>query len=300
MTAQQTNLVRSVVEGASHLQRAQYRDPVSGRRAVEPLSGDELTRFSSAWSKGPVACIRAMNRALALVDEPRRLTRYVEAAFDLELLMDRRSKTSDVERDLVGVPSYLTDGYTDLGIHTSLDRAPRRQKILVDKERLRPDLVCTRRRALSELGRWEARAVELECVLRGLAQSLRESAGYDEASPQGRVRDTTVRLSESIAERSVSCRHLAILFQLRLQEAGLGSRLMKGKLQLYSLKLKHAWNVVQEGELFALVDAAFGEDDVPFVLVGNGPAEVYNRAAEMSRIYSPSPDSFHRYQIRAA
>lgn len=300
LNAQQTNLVRSVVGGTGHLQKPPFRDPVTGRKAVAPLSPDELDRFGAAWSNGPVACIRAMNRALGLVHEPRRLTRYVEAAFDLELLMDRRSKTMVMERDLVGVPSYLTDGYTDLGIHTSLGRAPRRQKILVDKERLRADLVCTKRRALQELGRWEARAVELESVLRGLAESLRESAGYDESVAQTRGRDTTVRLSESIAERSVSCRHLAILYQLRLQEAGISSQLVKGKLHLYSLKLKHAWNVVQEGDGFALVDVAFGEEEAPCVLVGNGPAEVYAKATALNRLYHPSPDAFHRYQIRVA
>jgi hypothetical protein len=298
MSAQQTNLVRSVVERTGHLETPAFRDPLTGRRAVEPLSRDELDRFSSVWSDGPVACIRAMNRALGLVEEPRRLTRYIEAAFDLELLMDHRQKSTAAERELVGVPSYLTDGYTDLGIRTSLGPSQGRQKILVDKERLRPDLVCTKRRALQDLGKWEARAVELEAVLRRLAQSLRESAGYDEGGAQNRARDATVRLSESIAERSVGCRHLAILFQLRLQEAGLSSRLVKGKLQLYSLKLKHAWNMVREGEICALVDAAFGEEEAPFVLVGNSPAEVYGRAAELSRLYNPSPDEFHRYQIR--
>ncbi len=109
-----------------------------------------------------------------------------------------------------------------------------------------------------------------------------------------------MRLSESIAERSVSCRHLTILCQLRLQEAGIASKMVKGKLHLYSLKLKHAWNMVQEGKRFALVDAAFGEEKDPFVLVGNDPAEVYKRAAEISRVYTPSPDSFHRYEIRSA
>lgn len=296
VTAQQTNLVRSVVGNPSHLRKVPPRDVLTGRKAVEPLSTDELDRFATAWNHGPIGCIREMNRAIGFIEEPARVSRYLEAAFDLELLLDRRPRTSTT--DLVGVPGYLTDGYTDLGIHTSPDRGLRRQKILVDKERLRPELVCAKRSAIEEPGRWDER--DLEKLLRGMARSLRESVSYEEGSGAGRHPQTTVRLSESVAERNLSARHLAILLQLRLQEAGISSRLVKGKLHLYSLKLKHAWNVVQEADRFALVDAAFGEDEDPFVRLGGTPAEIYQTAAELKRVYCPSPDSFHHYEIRTA
>ena len=109
--------------------------------------------------------------------------------------------------------------------------------------------------------------------------------------------DEAVLLSDSVSRREVNCRHLAILYQLRLQEAGISSRLVKGTLRLFALKLRHAWNVVQEKDVFALVDVAFTGDESPFVLCGKGAEDVYREAAALNRIYCPNPDSFFRYGV---
>ena len=59
--------------------------------------------------------------------------------------------------------------------------------------------------------------------------------------------DDTMPLSASVERNNIACRHVAILYQLRLQEAGISSRMEKGKLQLYSLKLRTAWNLARRG-----------------------------------------------------
>jgi hypothetical protein len=69
-------------------------------------------------------------------------------------------------------------------------------------------------------------------------------------------------------------------------------------LRLFGLKLRHSWNVAREGKLFAIVDVAFAENDGPLVLSGENLEEIYQRAEKLHRIYSPGPESFHRYQIR--
>ncbi len=115
LTAQQTNLVRSVLRDETHYLNHSHRlHPKTGVKTVMRLVPEELARFRSAWEKRPVDCIGSMNRAIASVREPTRSVRYLLAAFDLEILMDR-SDPPATSRDLVGIPGYLKDGYTDLG-----------------------------------------------------------------------------------------------------------------------------------------------------------------------------------------
>lgn len=297
LTAQQVNLVRSVLDPTHRLDAPPVPTPDGGRRFVIPLQADELARFRSMWSAAPVACIRTMNRAMGRITEPGRRSRYLEAAVDLEILMDRMERESQAGKDHVGVPSYLVDGYTDLGVQASIDGARRGERIFVDKERLRLELLTSKRQAIEGFpGRESGREI-FEGVLSEIARSLRKSLGYDETRYKRRS-DETVMLSDSIAQRNVNGRHMAILLQLLLQEAGVQSRLTHGMLRLFGLKLRHTWNVAREGKLLAIVDVAFAENDGPLVLSGGSLHEIYQRAEKLFRFYSPGPESFHRYQIR--
>lgn len=298
LTAQQINLVRTVLDRAHRFDRPPLLDPTCRRKTVSPLEGDEFARFRSVWSAAPVACIRAMNRAIRRITEPRRRSRYLEAALDLEILMDREERPSLAGRDLVGMPSYLVDGYTDLGAHASVDPLRQSERIFVDKERLRLELLTSRRQAIEGFPGRESGRELFEMALFEVARSLRTSLGYDETQSKRRRDGDTVMLSDSVAERTVNCRHLAILLQLFLQEAGVQSRLANGILRLFGLKLRHNWNVAQEGKLFAIVDATFAENSGPLVLSGESLDEIYQRAEKLHRFYCPGPESFHRYQIR--
>jgi hypothetical protein len=296
LSAQQTNLARSVLrDEPGYLNHTHHIHPKTGCKTVMPLESEEMMRFHSAWERRPVGCIRAMNRAIASVKTPERSVRYLLAAFDLEILMDRSSIPA-VSEDLVGIPGYLKDGYTDLGFFPSPHR---REKILVDKERLRRQLVSCKSQAIEEL-QGEAPVEVLRTHLRELGRALRESVGYKEGELGPRRSEETVLLSDCVERRSVACRHLAMLLQLRLQECGIASRLAKGVLRLYGLKGRHAWNIVRHGEAIALVDVTFGEDEGPLVIVGASLDELYQRAADIHRIYLPSPDTSNHYQIRSS
>ena len=295
LTAQQTNLVRSVLRAEpNYLNHPHYVDPDSGVKRVTRLEDDEIARFRSTWEKRPVGCIRSMNRAIASVREPTRSVRYLMAAFDLEILMDRANGARP-SGDLVGIPVYLRDGYTDLGFFPMRNR---REKILVDKERLGRQLVTGKRQAIEDLGESRTPAALLETHLRELGTTLRESVGYHEGDVGPRLSEEMVLLSDCVERRAVQARHLSILMQLRLQECGIASRLVKGVLRLYGLKGRHAWNIVTHGECLALVDVTFAEDDGPLVIVGTALGELYQRAADTNRVYIPSPDTSNHYEIR--
>jgi len=295
LTAQQTNLVRSVLRDETHYLNHSHRlHPKTGVKTVMRLVPEELTRFRSAWEKRPVDCIGSMNRAIASVREPTRSVRYLLAAFDLEIFMDRYDPPP-TSCDLVGIPGYLKDGYTDLGFSPLRNH---REKILVDKERLSRPLVSCKRRAIEELSASRVSADLLGTHLRELGTTLRESVGYREGESGPRRSEETVFLSDCVERRAVACRHLSILMQLWLQECGISSRLTKGVLRLFGLKGRHAWNVVHHGGSIALVDVTFGEVDGPLVLVGTALGELYQRAAHSNRVYCPSPDTANHYQMR--
>lgn len=297
LSAQQTNLARCVLRGEpDYLNHEHYIHPTTGGKTVMRLESEEVTRFQQEWETRPVGCIRSMNRAIAQVKSPERSVRYLLAAFDLEILMDRVS-SPEASDDLVGIPGYLKDGYTDLGFFPSPNR---REKILVDKERLSRQLVSCKRQAIEELHEALASVEVLRAHLREVGRALRESVGYKEGDLGPRRTEETVFLSDCVERRSVACRHLAMLMQLRLQECGISSRLAKGVMQLYGLKGRHAWNLVRHGGNVALVDVTFGEDDGPLVIVAPTLEEVYARATDLSRVYRPSPDTENHYQIRSS
>ncbi len=150
LTAQQVSLVRMVaLDDRDYLSSSFYDDPATGKRIVHELEHKELTSFSSSWRDDPVQCIRTMNQAIAGISEGRRRDRYVKAAVDLEVLMDRQCRTGPNGRVYQGIPGYLMNGYTDMGSLSSVTERNGREKIKVDKERVRGRLLACKRRAVA-------------------------------------------------------------------------------------------------------------------------------------------------------
>lgn len=289
-------MIRAVVlNSADFLQRSYHRDPATGRRVAPPLAEDEWSRFAVAWSVDPIACIRAINRAIARLCAPGRITRYLAAAVELETLMDRETLRAPEARVFRGIPAYVMDGYTDLGRNYSRAGRRAREKIRVDKERLKPWLVETRWRAL-------ASGTSLEELLTGFYEAVRNSLRIDEAGVNNISsdwNDRSINLS-SYLERGVGvCRHQSILYQLCLQEAAISGRVVKGSVRLFGLERRHAWNLAWYGGRVALVDVALPTSNGPLIVVGYSREEVYRVANREARCYLPTPDQQNHYKIGA-
>ena len=110
----------------------------------------------------------------------------------------------------------------------------------------------------------------------------------------------SIVLSEYLEKGLGVCRHLSIFFQLYLQEAGIDCRLVKGNLQFYIFKGRHAWNLVRFPVRVVLVDVTHPNLTKPFIVSGSTEREVYQRAAEHSRSYQRTPDDQNHYKIGAA
>jgi len=293
LTAQQASLARSVALGDDdYLDRSYYEDPATGKRIAYELERNELTEFASSWKIQPVGCIRAMNRAIGRIAESARKERYVRAAVDLEILMDRQSRTEPTGRVYQGIPEYLMNGYTDMGSLASVTERNGREKIKVDKEHVRGRLLACKRRVVATGAPEGLLAQYYDAVRRDIKFNER---GVDKLLQE--YGDQSIALSKYLDMGLGVCRHLSIFYQLYLQEAGIESHLIKGDLKFYVFSGRHAWNIARVGKRVALVDVTHPSPHEPFIVWGTSEAEVYKRAADMSRSYSPTPDDQNHYKI---
>jgi hypothetical protein len=297
LTAPQASLVRAVALGrADYLQRSHCHEPTSGERVADLLREAEWSRFVAAWVAEPLACIGAINRAIATLADPARITRYLEAAVELEALMDRGTLRATQGRVLSGIPGYIMDGYTDMGGVASATLRYGREKIKVDKQRLKTWLVQSRWRALAD-------EPPLEELLAGFYDVVRRSLSYDEAKvrelSQGWA-ETSIRLSRFLDDGVGLCRHMSILYQLCLQEAAIPARVIKGTLRIYGLEGRHAWNLAWLAGRVALVDVTLPSRHGRLIVVGASQEEVYRLANQGERLYVPTPDRQNHYKIGLA
>lgn len=307
LTAQQTSLVRAVaLMDASYLTSSFYLDPKTGKRIAHELDEEELSRFLAAWAVAPLECVRVMNRAIgALPSSSSRMERYVRAAVELEVLMDQQSWVDD-GKVYQGIPDYLMHGYTDMGTKASPTDRRGREKIKVDKVRMASRLAECKRRGIAGVkgGGVDVDVdIDIKPLLAWYYNSVRSDIEFNESGVDKLSRDfgnESIVLSEYLEKGLGVCRHLAIFFQLYLQEAGIDGRVVKGNLQFYIFKGRHAWNLVRVSDRCLLVDVTHPSADQAFVLSGASEAEVYALAREQSRLYEPTPDEQNHYKIGAA
>jgi hypothetical protein len=296
LTPQQVSLIRAVVlNRGDYLQRSFFHDPATGRRTAHSLEGEEWSRFVAGWSVEPIACIRAVNRAISGLRTPARIRRYLEAAVELETLMDRGTLRAPEARVHSGIPTYLMDGYTDMGRNPSRTDRRGREKIKVDKERLRSWLVETRWRALA----FESSPEEL---LAQFYARVRRSLAFDESRVKdisSEWRERSVNLSRFLDDGVGLCRHHSILYQLCLQEAAIPGRVVKGSLHVFGLEGRHAWNLAWHGGRVALIDVTLPTREGPMIVLGGSVEEVYRIANREERRYVPTPDRQNHYKIGA-
>lgn len=296
LSAQQASLARSVVLlDPEYLNHSFYLDPKSGKRIAHEIEPDELVDFLSSWTAAPLECIRALNRAVQAVPAGSRQERYIQAAIELEILMDRQSWTGDgqVYR---GIPPYLMHGYTDMGGQASPTERLGREKIKIDKRGMSDRLADCKRQGVRIDG-------DVESLLAWYYDRVRQDIEFNESGVEKLSKDfgnESIVLSEYLEKGLGVCRHLSIFYQLYLQEAGIECRLIKGNLSFYIFKGRHAWNLVHAGDRVILVDVTHPSMHRPFMLIGESEEDVYAQAEAQSRRYDPTSDEQNYYKIGAA
>jgi hypothetical protein len=294
LTAQQASLVRSVAKGDDeYLNNSYYLDPETGKRIAHELEEDELSRFTTSWGLAPIECIRAMNRSIREITEAGRRNRYARAAVDLEIMMDQQNWANGDGKVYQGIPSYLMNGYTDMGMLPSPTEREGREKIKVDKKQMRNRLVQCKQVGL-DLKEPDAATLAL------FYETVRKDIEFDEQGVEKLSREygnESIVLSEYLNKGMGVCRHLSIFYQLYLQELGLESRVVKGDLRFYVFAGRHAWNLVKLGDKIVLADVTHPDVNSPFIVAGSDETEVYKRAQKFDRTYVATPDEQNYYKI---
>ena len=294
LTAQQASLVRAIsLRDEDYLNHSYYLEAETEKRIAYELEEEDLSRFTALWWVAPIECIRALNQAIRSISEPIRRERYLRAAVELEILMDQHSWADGDGKVYRGIPSYLMNGYTDMGTRASPTERNGREKLKVDKMQIKDRLVGCKR---------EGVAVERAGVgvLARFYNTVRRDIEFNEQGVEKLSHEhgnKSIVLSEYLDKGMGVWRHLSIFFQLYAQEAGIHSRVVKGNLRLYIFSGRHAWNMVQVGDQAALVDVTHPNLNDPFIIVGSPEAEVYERANDFSRSYVATSDEENHYKI---
>ena len=185
-----------------------------------------------------------------------------------------------------GIPSYLPDGYTYVESSAPSTGRSGGDKIRLEKESLRDELIEAKRMA-----------VEMGASL-GLLESyyvaVRQDLDVDQAGANETLIPVLRRSTGSSDEgQLVGLRgNLSLLYQLCLQEAGLESRVVQGEVRQSSEAERHAWNLVWLAGAVMLVNvtlAASGGE--PFILLGTSVEDVYREAHSHQRGYRPTTEA---------
>ncbi len=275
LTAQQASLVRLVaLVDSDYLNHSYYLESETGKRIAYELEPLELDMFIASWGVAPLECIRSINEAILHIDSPSRRERYVQAAVDLEIIMDQHNWTND-GKVYQGIPDYLMHGYTDMGSQASPTERSGREKIKVDKQSMLERLVESRRRSVTP-------TKDPEALVGWNYNAVRRDIEFNELGVEELSRDfgnESIVLSEYLEKGLGVCRHLSIFFQLYLQEAGIDCRVVKGNLKFYIFKGRHAWNLARLQNRVYLIDVTHPNVNQPFIVSGSSEQEVYQRAA---------------------
>jgi transglutaminase-like putative cysteine protease len=208
--------------------------------------------------------------------------------------MDRQSWVAGDGKVYRGIPMYLMDGYTDMGLLPSPTERAGREKIKVDKERMREQLLSAKHQRIL------AASAEIESLLARYYDLVRRDIEFDEKGVDQLSREfgsESIVLSEYLDKGLGVCRHLSIVYQVYLQEAGIPSRVVKGNLRFYVFNGRHAWNLIWLPGRLVLADVTHPNVNRPFIVTGATEEDVYRQAQEFSRLYTPTPDDQNHYKI---
>lgn len=277
MAEEQVSLARVALGEADYLARG------TNAAATQPLEVDEACLFLNFWKSAPLGCIRSMNQGIGRLKDPFEIHRFIEAAVDLEILMDRTigpaARTGETNT------LYLQDGYTVMA--GSIAGRQGSERIGVDKEQLRSRLVESKEQALTVAATERLLAAYYDAVVQDLERAPR-SVEYPAFTD-----DERVSISLYFKEGVRLSRRLALHYQLCLQEAGVASLRVEGTLRLFGTKVRHAWNLAWFDGKVALVDVTLPGIECPLILVGSSPEEVYREASRYDRLYRPAADCLY-------
>ncbi|HSX05106.1 MAG TPA: EDR1-related protein [Candidatus Saccharimonadales bacterium] len=220
-----------------------------GNFATDPVG-------SLTWARDALFAISA-EQHVPEADRSQRLSHYLDAYFDLTIKLDQAAFPADAPgTHHEGIPSYMPDGFVDMGRDPAHDPAKREgEQLWVDKHEIltkyKPLLTRIFEHDYSDMTPAERALSMGYSIAREVYQSIPLPKIVDDKGSIGLGGDK-VKLSE-ITE--ALCRHRALLFQVLSQAVGLNTRVIKGPRMGRKVE-NHAANFLQAGDKWYLFDVS--------------------------------------------
>jgi len=229
---------------------------INGVRVAKKISKSDLERSLELHEEKPFETHKIWNDAIKKIlkhEEIKRVERYIDASLDLEIILEKLIFPGKGEIKK-GIPSYLMEGYTDMGQEENDVVRNGREKFRVEKSKLKRELILLRREKIiykkSEKELLEYIAKE---VMRIMPYNL------EEVNIMARkAQDQTIVLGNKKGQEYGVCRHEAVRAQVYLQVAGIKARLEKGN----HYGGRHVWNLLQEGSEERIYDVTKKSTDM--------------------------------------
>lgn len=269
------------------------------------LDEEEYLRFRERYAANPLEAIRVINASIKSIESAEKRERYIAEAVTLETITERDHVSTfdflpgkNETKKENGIPPYIFDGFVDMGLISNEAIRGAREKLVVDKQKLKNKLCDAKLRLADNNGNIAARAWRF--VRRNMCYSPAFAEWVSEKYSAG-----CIGIDKYINQREGICRHFAVFYQLVAQEAGLKSSIERG---LGPEGNMHAWNIANENNNFFLVDATKrirqkGEGNIimtlsPLIIPGRSIAECYSIAKKMGYEFRPekAEESYYKYK----
>jgi hypothetical protein len=164
----------------------------------------------------------ASDENLSTHERRERVKRYLDAYLDLIVQMDAESCIHDATKVYAGVPTYIPDGFVDMGQDGRLQKKDGRirEKVIVNKRELFAQAYDVLFGIFSQPAMTQRQIVDHLYYYVG--KILNRVIGTQDEG-------MSIALDQAIisADKTIVCRHKAVLFQVLAQVCGISSRLMK-------------------------------------------------------------------------
>jgi hypothetical protein len=242
LTVQENALAAAMLHRISNA-TVQFAVTESGdhHHSLPVVGPQEFNTLTNAFAADPTRSLVWVRESLSAIGHDdrlspamrkNRLSRYLDAYADLTIKLDHAAFPADDATTVhEGIPSYIADGYADMGRQSSRNSVlrARREQIWVDKHaiftRFKPVLTEIFQADYSGMPVWKKQLSMANRLSQEVYFSMPGIA--EEDAPDGEIGwgVDKVRLSE--VTESV-CRHKALAYQVLGQAVGLDMRLMKG------------------------------------------------------------------------
>ncbi len=272
-----------------------YQNPELSSRAFNQLISDfrQDPKDSLAWARQALFNL-AGDKRLSEKSRKRRLNRYLDAYFNLQLKLDRNAFPETPYGQVIrGTPDYVPDGLVDMGSDPTLDSRKRfdRERIHVDKRTVLEKYKDVFERVFSADTSGMSSTDVKRKIVSTVLYEVYNRMPYDRSEAYKKQQSKGFSIDIGQIMQGV-CRHHALVTQVLLQAFGITSRLFKNDVYNDGYGGAHASNLVRIDSQWYIADATqplMSADGTwrPALLAIDGKPDNSGRQTFTFKVYRP-------------